>query len=110
MIIGIEQTTDARSPETRVARLRSRAHAEEWARASGDYAWSGAADDAVHVCQQNWHRRLRDVYEMPAGWRMPTKREIEAQRGSRPWDDRRSSADIVASMVRRAGTRMPHAT
>ncbi len=101
MIVGIEQTTDQRHPETRIMRLSSRRHAEKWLTDSGKFAWSGAADKTLPVGQQNFHRRLRSAYVMPSGWRMPSKKRVEEARGSRPWEDRRTHADIVASIAYR---------
>lgn len=97
--IGVEQTTDSRHPETVIVRLHSRKHAAEWTVGGGGFAWPGSASADVPAGQQNWHHRLRVVYEMPAGWRFPTKRQIEAKRGPRPWEDRRGNPDIIAGIV-----------
>lgn len=105
MIVGIEQTTDSRWPETKVVRLVGRKRTLAWVSAGGGYAWSGAADEQIPVQQQNWHHRLREAWEMPPGWRMPTRKAIAHVRGSRPWEDRRSDLDIVAALVRRDGVR-----
>jgi hypothetical protein len=87
MIVGIEQTTDGRSPETKIARLAGRERALAWVSAGGGY------------------HRLREAWEMPPGWRMPTRKAIAHVRGSRPWEDRRTDLDIVAALVRRSGVR-----
>lgn len=106
MIVGIEQTTDLRFPETRIVRLRTVKAALIWLDVSGGYAWPGAADPRLPVQAQNHHRRLREAYEMPKGWRMPTPQAIRQQRGARPWEDQRKDADIIAAMVRRSGSRI----
>ena len=105
VIVGIEQTTDTRSPETKIVRLIGRERAIAWVSAGGGHAWPGAADARLPVQQQNHHHRLREAWEMPSGWRMPTRRAIAHVRGPRPWEDRRTDLDIVAALVRRSGVR-----
>jgi hypothetical protein len=70
--MGIERTTDQRSPEYRLVRLSPR-RARAWLAEGGKAAWSGAADERLPVGQQNWHRRIRAVYAMPPGSRLPTR-------------------------------------
>ena len=64
MIYGIEQTTDSRNPETKVLKFTSRKRAIAWAQDIQGFAWSGGARNDIPVPQQNWHRRLRDLYEV----------------------------------------------
>lgn len=63
MIVGIEQTTDSRSPETVVTRLSSRRAALAWVAQGGNLAWPAAANKDLPGGQQNWHHRLRQAYE-----------------------------------------------
>ena len=74
-LLGIEETTDMRYPETKLRRFRSVSAALAWLGQDGNYAWSGAASNDLPVCQQNWHRRFRKVYLMPLGWR-PDSRQV----------------------------------
>lgn len=100
MIVCIEQTTDSRSPQTKVQTMRSEAAARRWLAAGSDsFAFPGAARGDLPLTQQNWHRRIRTAYVMPPHWRLPSANRIAAERGSRPWEDRRSDKDIVASIV-----------
>ena len=64
MIYGIEETTDSRFPETKVVKFTSRKRAIAWAKTDQGFAWPGAASEDIPIAQRNWHRRLRDIYEV----------------------------------------------
>jgi len=76
MFYGVEQTTDMRYPETKIVKFRSKTTALKWESKGGGYAWKGAADETLPTTQQNFHRRLRSIYETPKGWRPPSKKEL----------------------------------
>jgi hypothetical protein len=78
MIYGIEQTTDMRDPDTKIRKFSSLRQAERWAKDSGGFAWNGAVGSEVRPTMQNFHRRMRAIYQMPHSWRPPSKRELGA--------------------------------
>ena len=107
MIYGIEQTTDSRYPETKIRRFGGKKAALEWAKGGGGFAWDGGARHDIPSQQQNWHHRLRDIYEMPAGWRPPSP--SQQREYCRKWEGtskRVSLADAIASAVRNDGERI----
>lgn len=56
-------------------KFRTEGRAVEWLmdpEGSG-YAWAGGADGSLPVQQQNWHQRLRAVYEIKPGYTPPAK-------------------------------------
>lgn len=79
MFVGIEETTDSRYPETVIKKFRSERAAVRWMTEEGanGYAWSGAATHDVPGYQQNWHHRLRCVYEIKARYQ-PPKKEVNS--------------------------------
>lgn len=103
--IGIEQNTDLKCPRSTIKRFgASRKRAMEWGGdADQGFAFPGAARSDVSPGMQNWHHRLRSVYEMPAGYRLPQK---EAERR---WEARRGSVyqnqvvDHLADLISRDG-------
>lgn len=101
MIVGVEETTDMRYPQTKIVHLSSEAAARKWLSGGGGFAWPGAADESIRPSMQNWHRRLRSAYVLPPRFRLD-KREVERLMG---WP-RHDSADTVrACMYRRAAVR-----
>ena len=100
MIYGIEETTDRRSPETKIVRLASERAAQRWLAQGGGLAWPGAADSRLPISQQNHHRRLRDASAMPPRWRPPSPVEIAMLR-ARARDWRTSDLAYVARAIRR---------
>jgi hypothetical protein len=100
MIVGIEQTTDLRHPETLIKVFRAEAPARRWLTAPGvgGYAWRGAADAALPLQQQNFHHRFRYAYRMPHGWRLHERdvREQYRRQGWRDWNEAK------AAVIRRA--------
>ena len=81
MYIGIEHTTDSSHPQYKFKKFTSKKKAAEWRKNSGDFAWSGAARNDLPMCQQNFHRRFREVYEMPPFFRV-SKKEIKKIQGT----------------------------
>jgi len=107
MIYGIEDTTDTRYPETKIMKFTSRERALAWVAEDQGYAWGGSAKADIAAQQQNWHSRLRALYEMPKGWKPPSKTELQrevAQRRGMGW--RRRAEDILGSHIRREGERL----
>ena len=107
ILLGIEQTTDRRARETKIVRIATPARARRWlAMAPTGFAFPGAADPTLPVSGQNFHKRFREVYEMPPRWRV-TKAAVdrlwEAQGGS--YSSRRPWIDIKASLIAREATR-----
>lgn len=85
--IGIEQNTDSKCERTVIVKFGARrAAAIKWgAQENLGFAFPGAARNDISGQQQNWHHRLRAVYAMPSGYKMPNaeaKRQWEARRGS----------------------------
>ena len=87
MIYGIEETTDMRYPETKVVKFTSRKRALTWVKQDQGFAWAGGARNDIPVQQQNWHRRLRDIYEVSE--RHPSKGYFEKK--YEDWYKRRGS-------------------
>lgn len=107
MIYGVEQTTDSRYPETVVRKFTSRKAALNWVKDGGGFAWIGGARSDIPVPQQNWHRRLRDLYEMPPAWRPPSITEQKAYVARYRGSSRRlRMADAIASVVVRDGEKI----
>lgn len=105
---GIEENTDMKCRQTKVVRLASRRAALAFIARPSEYAFDGAADELLPASQQNWHRRLRTAYEMPAGWRI-SKREVDAMyerevRGGSVY--RRSRPGCEAYFIERDGSRV----
>ena len=101
MIIGVEQTTDMRYPQTKIVRFTSERQAAAWVAGGGGFAWPGAADETVRPSMQNWHRRLRRAYVLPKGYRID-EREVKA-RMAYPNDESRET--VMAYMYRRIAVR-----
>lgn len=99
MIFGIEYNTDHRHPDYRLKTFASESKALQWVKQGGNFAWPGAADSSLPPSQQNWHRRIRGAYQMPKGWRRPTR---EAWKKLPYWDER-SYDHFVADHITKAG-------
>lgn len=106
MIYGIEQTTDNRFPETRITQFHSRRRAEAiaWASEPLGYAWPGSANHDLPGPQQNFHSRIRSIYETPAGWRKPSRSELAARSRARRGPVREN--DLIAEEIRQVGKRI----
>jgi hypothetical protein len=107
MIYGIEQTTDSRYPETKIVNFSSRKRTLESVKDSGGAACAGGARSDIPRQEQNWHARLRNIYEMPVGWRPPARKEQNKfLEGYRHSSYRRTSSDAIARAVRHDGRRL----
>lgn len=107
MIYCIEQTTDSRYPETKIVKFSSRKRAFNWVKDSGGPAWAGGARSDIPVQEQNWHARLRNIYEMPVGWRPPARKEQQRfLEGYRHSSYQRTASDAIATAIRRDGTQI----
>lgn len=106
MIYGIESTTDMRYPETRIQTFTSLKRALAWLAEDQGFAWSGSARSDISVQQQNWHRRIRECWEV-FNFKTPSQKElnVRAQRISTP-TYRRNVNDVLASEIRHQGTRI----
>lgn len=104
MFYGIEHNTDLRCLDTKVKKFRSKKSAMDWKSGGGGLAFPGAATNDIPVSQQNWHHRIRKVYEMPTGWRPPSKKILSkmALIDSTP-TYMRYSIDAMASVIRASG-------
>lgn len=102
MIVGIEQTTDARDRQTRLVRCHSESAVREWLATPVTLAFPAAAVELLPADQQNWHRRIRDAFDLPPGWRFPTVTAWRKLHHS----DRRSLTEYRADAVCRAGIRI----
>ncbi len=101
MIYGIEQSTDMRCPQTVIAKFTSRRSAMRWL----EPARLTHGEDAETV--QNFHHTLRTAYEMPVGFRLPSPKQLSVRafkNSSSAYP--RNSRDIIASIVRAAGTKV----
>lgn len=104
MIYGIEETTDLRSPETKIKKFASKLRAIKWSENSGGLAWEGSAKKGIPVSQQNWHHRYRYVYSMPLGWRSPSKKKLsETARLYSTGTYYTTMNDILATSIRNDG-------
>lgn len=75
----IEKSTDLNHPNTKVTFTRSLKRATSWRDEPGK---SGRFTYADPEHAQNYHHTFRCVYEMPPGWRKPTKKVL-AERSAR---------------------------
>lgn len=75
----IEKSTDLNHPNTKVGFTRSLKRATTWRDEPGK---SGRFTYSDPGAAQNHHHTFRYVYEMPHGWRRPTKKAL-AERSSR---------------------------
>ena len=76
--LGIERNTDMNCPRPEYTFFRSEASAKKWADSHEPvFAFPAAADPELPGTQQNFHRRVRDIYPCPAGFRMPSEREVD---------------------------------
>ena len=82
MFIGIEYTTDDRYRNYKFKKFSSEKSAISW-KAAGklEFAFPGAAREDIPPYQQNFHRKLRAVYQMPYLFRQ-SKKEISKIRGN----------------------------
>lgn len=101
-IIGVEQTTDCRHPETKIVVFGSRRKAERWRDAipSGAFAWPGAADKSLPASQRNFHRRFRYLYEPPESL-AKIKARVRTAWAALSWDSkqRESFDDRLATAI-----------
>ena len=105
MFYGIERNTDLRNPDTKIHRFSSRSAALRWSSKGGGFAYPGAADADLPMTQQNFHHRIRTVWESPSGWRPPSVAVCRKQ----VWDHNRhgsiyriTSADVLATAIHSA--------
>ena len=104
MFYGVEQTTDQRCPDTKIKKFTSLKQALKWRSNSGGYAWPGAARNDIPGPLRNFHHRLREVYEMPRGWRKPSSKQLNKEAWERSTSMYpRSSNEILASIFFRKG-------
>lgn len=101
MIYGIESSTDSRSHHCIIKKFSSLKAAKKWANSeeNGKYEDAGAANNKLPMTSQNFHKVLRDYYEMPVGWRKPSKKQIEKMKGSRPWECRYTNNQLLAQVI-----------
>lgn len=69
----IEQSTDLRARGTKIRFTNSKTKALSYLKGSGRYTY-GDPNFA-----QNWHRTFVEVYELPDGWRKPSKKKLEEE-------------------------------
>jgi hypothetical protein len=91
----IMQNASQDDPQTKIVFTGSLRQARAMAEQAVGYAYDPQAS-------QNWHRRLASVYELPTGWRRPSWRQLSRMVGDR-W---RSAQDVLAHLIRQAGTRV----
>ena len=101
MIVGVEETTDMRHPQTKTVRLSSEAAARKWLSGGGGLAWQGAADESLRPSMQNWHRRFRTAYVLPPRFRL-SRREVERLTG---YPHHNSAETVRARMYQLAAVR-----
>ena len=116
MIYGIESSTDSRSRHCIIKKFSSLKSAKKWANSeeNGKYDGSkcrifiyikrlsedaGAANNKLPMYSQNYHKLLRDYYEMPLGWRPPSKKQIEKMKGERPWECRYTNNQLLFQVI-----------
>lgn len=102
--IGVEQNTDLKCQRTVIRRFGARRKAAlDWEAEQLGYAFPGAARSDLPGSQQNWHRRLRNVYEMPPGYRLPTKEAERAYHARHGSVYQGSVDDNLANLISRDG-------
>jgi hypothetical protein len=98
--IGVERCTDQTQRRTMITRLRSAREARTWLDRPKTLAFPALASAELLARDQNWHHRVRIVYLLPAGFRLPrweVNEELARWRGSvyrKTPDDAR--ADVYA--------------
>lgn len=99
--MGIEQNTVMKCPQTVIRAFTSERAAKQWLEEwDSPFAFPGAARNDIPGYQQNWHHRLRTVYRMPAGWRKPSKSQIDRYVQTHFHSSyRRRSEDAVAEAI-----------
>ncbi len=79
MLIGIEESTDVSRPQAHLVKFRSERQACQWLAAGARYVDPAAADPRLAMREQNFHRWVRCVYQMPPRFRLRAG-EVEALR------------------------------
>jgi hypothetical protein len=71
MYVGIQYNTDMRCPDYKVKKFRSIKSALKW-KHEGEFkfAFPAAANENILVHSQNWHRSIREIYELNYGFRL----------------------------------------
>ncbi|WP_304459230.1 hypothetical protein [Alicyclobacillus sendaiensis] len=92
----IEQSTDLRSPRTKVRFTTSVRQARQWCEGSGQFTY-GDPESA-----RNWHRTFIKVYQLPVGWRKPSDKYLQekARQASTPTYPR-TAVDVLADEIRK---------
>lgn len=78
MFIVIKQSTDSRDNNYILQKFSSLKSAEKWIeKQTCGFAYPAAADNSLPVTQQNYHKLICTIYEMPLNWRMPSRKQLE---------------------------------
>ena len=106
MFIGIEKNTDVNNPDTKIKKFQTESSAQKWLDSwDTPYAYPGAADESIPASQQNWHRRIRSVVEMPQNFRLSKKEVMEEYRFWRDSSHHKSDNDYKTTIYRRHSIR-----
>lgn len=98
-IYGIEQSTDSRAPRTKVIRSRSAQGMREWADGGGGFTYPDPEG------ARNFHHSFRSLWEMPKGWRKPSRAALSKmarEKSSRDYP--RNETDALADIIALEGT------
>jgi hypothetical protein len=101
MIVGVEFSTDSRSRHCIIKKFSSLKAAKKWANSeeNGKFEDAGSAKNDLPMTQQNFHKVLRHIHEMPVGWRMPSKKRIQQMKGTRSWECRSTDNQLIAQVL-----------
>ena len=97
VFILVEQSTDQNRPETKIKIVYSESAAQKYVNESGK---SGRFSSPCPEIEQNFHHTFRTAYEMPAGWRRPSKKKLDEFVWGKSYSSRRKTAnDILAGIA-----------
>lgn len=98
----IEQSTDLRHPNSKIRFTQSKRTVKEiLSKRESRYTYPDPK------AARNWHHTFTYIYELPAGWRIPSKKSLqkEAYKCSTPTYPR-TADDILANQIMAIGTKI----
>lgn len=94
----IRQSTDLRRLQTEIEFTTSRRRVQEALSEEPRYV------EADPKRAKNWHHIIVEVYELPEGWRKPSRKWLtEEARARSTRDYPRAAEDVLASVIRQVG-------
>jgi hypothetical protein len=92
VFVLIEQSTDRNRPETKIKIVYSEIAAQKFVNETGK---SGRFSSPCPEIERNWHHTFRTAYEMPVGWRRPSKKRLD----DLAWEQGSSSHRLTANDI-----------